>query len=114
MWQEQVSIRKLRVPNLLQNKASRCSVQERCQVQRKRKKHGQSWRKDIWSRGTNVTDATAVANRATRTLSAEFNDSKCSTFGRSGHLRAVCESAGETQRVQSGNIPEPSQDEADV
>ena len=26
----------------------------------------------------------------------------------------MCASAGETQRVQSGNIPEPSQDEADV
>ena len=42
-----------------------------------------------------------------------FRDSKCSSCGRRGHMRAACKPAEETQRVQSGDIPEASQDEAD-
>ena len=55
-----------------------------------------------------------VANRATRTLSAEFTDSKGSTCVRRGHQRGACKSAGQTQRVEGGDIPEASQDETDV
>ena len=68
----------------------------------------------IGSSENTVIDAPVVARTATRTCECRLKDSKCSPCGPIGHLRAVCKSAHQTQQVESGDIPEASQDEADV
>ena len=86
------------------NKASHCSVREWRHIHRKRKKN----MRNVGAKSS------GQAKPDHKKPECGLKDSKCSACGRRGHLRGVCKQAGENQQAESGDIPEPSQDEADV
>ena len=115
MWQEQVSIRcECRTCGRTFRLAAVCQIGAKFSGREGNMSTAGAKSSGKAKPSDQVIDAPFVASRATRSLSAQFIESKCSPCVRRGHLRGACKSAGKSQLVERSDIPEASQDKADV